>query len=221
MTRDTAKYAPLQGLAKTKRPGLKTLAKLVLGVDIQSGEHSSVDDARATMAIYRSQKSAWEDSLRNRTKPSLLTHTTLALSTLDLSTVSLTGVAKSNNPEKRKKALGLAATLRFARNEAEEEEARLGKLDEEAMDERGRKKIRREREDDIVLGFDYEVKKVVVRDLEKEKREKKEKKDKEDEEKKKKDGLVKKVKKVVGRAFKGDREKRPRKSAESWWAEDE
>lgn len=173
------------------------------------------------MAIYRSQKSAWEDSLRNHTKPTLLTNTTIALSTLDLSTVSLTGVAKSKNPDKRKKALGLAATLRFARNEAEEEEARLGKLDEEAMDERGRKKVRREREDDIVLGFDYEVKKVVVRDLEKEKREKKEKKDKEDEEKKKKDGLVKKVRKVVGRAFKGDREKRPRKSAESWWAEDE
>lgn len=42
MTRDTAKYAPLQGLARTKKPGLKTLAKLVLGVDIQSGEHSSV-----------------------------------------------------------------------------------------------------------------------------------------------------------------------------------
>lgn len=42
MTRDTSKYAPLQGLARTKRPGLKTLAKLVLGVDIQSGEHSSV-----------------------------------------------------------------------------------------------------------------------------------------------------------------------------------
>lgn len=42
MTRDTSKYKPLQGLARTKRPGLKTLAKLVLGVDIQSGEHSSV-----------------------------------------------------------------------------------------------------------------------------------------------------------------------------------
>lgn len=42
MTRDTAKYAPLQGLAKTKRPGLKSLAKLVLGIDIQTDEHSSV-----------------------------------------------------------------------------------------------------------------------------------------------------------------------------------
>ncbi|KWU46858.1 ribonuclease H-like protein, partial [Rhodotorula sp. JG-1b] len=60
MTRDTSKYSPLQGLARTKRPGLKTLAKLVLGVDIQSGEHSSIVDARATMAIYRSQKAAWE-----------------------------------------------------------------------------------------------------------------------------------------------------------------
>ena len=42
MTRDTSLYSPLQGLTKTKKPGLRTLAKLVLGLDIQDGEHSSV-----------------------------------------------------------------------------------------------------------------------------------------------------------------------------------
>jgi len=49
LTRDTSKYAPLQGLAKTKRPGLKTLAKLALGIDIQAGEHSSV---RPTFSLW-------------------------------------------------------------------------------------------------------------------------------------------------------------------------
>lgn len=41
-TRDTSSFKPLQELAKTKRPSLRNLAKLVLNIDIQSGEHSSV-----------------------------------------------------------------------------------------------------------------------------------------------------------------------------------
>jgi len=41
-TRDTASYGPLQQLACTSRPSLRALAKLVLSVDVQSGEHSSV-----------------------------------------------------------------------------------------------------------------------------------------------------------------------------------
>lgn len=164
------------------------------------------------MAVYRSQKAAWEDSLRNHTKPLLLTHTTTALSTLDLSTVSLSGVQKSKNPDK-KKSLGLAATLRHARAEQEAEETATGKAPEEEMEERGRKKARREETDGLVLGFDFDVEKKVVIDPEIAKEEKRRKKE---EAEKKKEGLVKKVRKVVGRAFKGDREKRP-KSKEGWW----
>lgn len=160
---------------------------------------SQIDDARATMAIYRSQKTAWEDALRTHTKPTLVTSSTPSLASLDLLTISMTGVKKSGKP----KTLGLAATLRHARHEAEVAEAAGTELGEEELELRERKKRRREEEEDVVLGFDYEVPKVVVRKEEV----KKVKVVKE---------VVKKVKKVMGRAFKGDREKRP-KSKEGWW----
>ncbi|GAA5972760.1 hypothetical protein JCM11641_003007 [Rhodosporidiobolus odoratus] len=210
MTRDTSKYAPLQGLAKTKRPGLKTLSKLVLGVDIQSGEHSSVIDARATMAIYRSQKPAWEDSFLKHSTPSLLTTTTPALQNLDTSRISLTGVGK------KKQHLGLAATLRHVRAERDAAEEEDEDEKEEMVELEKRKKRRVEEGDDLVLGFDFDSQskavvaaapapshgakagagktKAVVK------------------------GKEKKVK-VAGRAFKGDLQKRP-KSAEGWWEED-
>ncbi|GAA5888901.1 hypothetical protein JCM6882_002895 [Rhodosporidiobolus microsporus] len=215
MTRDTSKYAPLQGLAKTKRPGLKTLAKLVLGVDIQSGEHSSVIDARATMAIYRSQKPAWEDSFLKHTTPSLLTTTTPALQSLDLSTISLTGVGK------KKQHLGLAATLRHVRAERETED---GEGDEEEKDEmvelEKRKKRRTEEGDDLVLGFDFEAKTKVVEAAAPATNGAKG--GAAGAKKGPGAGAVKvkeKKVKVAGRAFKGDREKRPQ-SKEGWWDED-
>lgn len=64
LIRDTSKYEPLRGLARTKFPSLKKLAALLLRLEIQTSSHSSVDDARATMAVYRTQKDAWEASLR-------------------------------------------------------------------------------------------------------------------------------------------------------------
>ncbi|KAJ1019415.1 hypothetical protein NDA16_004532 [Ustilago loliicola] len=68
LIRDTATFQPLRDMAKTKYPSLKKLAKLVLGIDIQmEGEsHSSVEDARATMTLFRSQKSKWDDLLRSK-----------------------------------------------------------------------------------------------------------------------------------------------------------
>ncbi|GAA5858751.1 hypothetical protein JCM8547_004971 [Rhodosporidiobolus lusitaniae] len=215
MTRDTSKYAPLQGLAKTKRPGLKNLAKLVLGVDIQAGEHSSVIDARATMAIYRSQKSAWEDSFLKHTTPTLLTTTTPALQDLDVSRVNLTGVGK------KKQHLGLAATLRHVRAEREAEAAE-GEDEEkdELVELEKRKKRRTETGEDLVLGFDFEATSTVVEPAVP------------------RGGgggggkggkaggggkatvkVKEKKVKVAGRAFKGDREKRP-ESKEGWWDED-
>lgn len=70
LIRDTATFQPLRDLAKTKYPSLKKLAKLVLGIDIQlEGEaHSSVEDARATMAVFRSQKPKWDEMLRSQNK---------------------------------------------------------------------------------------------------------------------------------------------------------
>ncbi len=58
--RDTSRYPPFRQYAAGRTPGLKKLAKEILGIDIQSGEHSSVEDARATMLLYRKEKDGFE-----------------------------------------------------------------------------------------------------------------------------------------------------------------
>lgn len=58
--RDTSRYAPFRLYAAGKTPALKKLAKEILGVDIQGGEHSSVEDARATMLLFRREKDGFE-----------------------------------------------------------------------------------------------------------------------------------------------------------------
>ncbi|OAV86828.1 hypothetical protein PTTG_04709 [Puccinia triticina 1-1 BBBD Race 1] len=63
LIRDTSTYQPLLTLAKTDRPSLKKLAKLILDLQIQQKSHCSIDDAKATMAIYRTQQEEWEDEL--------------------------------------------------------------------------------------------------------------------------------------------------------------
>ncbi|SCZ91447.1 BZ3500_MvSof-1268-A1-R1_Chr1-2g01415 [Microbotryum saponariae] len=165
LTRDTSKYAPLQALARTKRPSLKTLSKLVLGVDIQSGEHSSIDDARATMAIYRSQKAAWEDALRTKAKPVLVYSTTEPLKAIErqggIESVPKNGGQK--DPTMVRKGMGLAQTLRLVRAQqqfgtrggAGEDGEGFGEVDQDVLETRQRKKARIEEEDGFVLGFDY------------------------------------------------------------------
>ncbi|SCV68010.1 BQ2448_131 [Microbotryum intermedium] len=163
LTRDTSKYAPLQALARTKRPSLKTLSKLVLGVDIQSGEHSSIDDARATMAIYRSQKTAWEDAARTKSKPLLVYATTEALKKIEreggIESVPKNGGKK--DPTVVRKGMGVAQTLRLVRAQQEFGRDAVGQekegegIDQELLEARQRKKARVEGEDGFVLGFDY------------------------------------------------------------------
>lgn len=58
--RDTSRYPAFRQLAGGKTPSLKKLAREVLGVDIQSGEHSSIEDARATMLLFRREKDGFE-----------------------------------------------------------------------------------------------------------------------------------------------------------------
>jgi RNA exonuclease 4 len=58
--RDTAKHPPFRKFAGGGSPRLKVLAAELLGIQIQSGEHSSIEDARACMLLFRQDKEAFE-----------------------------------------------------------------------------------------------------------------------------------------------------------------
>ncbi|KAH6910152.1 ribonuclease H-like domain-containing protein [Coprinopsis sp. MPI-PUGE-AT-0042] len=60
LTRDTQVLAYKSSLVKTRRVALRNLVKDEVGLTIQGGEHSSVTDARATMAVYRLHKKEWD-----------------------------------------------------------------------------------------------------------------------------------------------------------------
>lgn len=58
--RDTARYPPYRAMAGGVSPRLKVLVSELLGLEIQGGEHSSVEDARATMMLFRRDKAGFE-----------------------------------------------------------------------------------------------------------------------------------------------------------------
>ena len=58
--RDTSRHAPYRKIAGGTYPKLKILAAELLGVTIQEGEHSSIEDARACMMLFRKDKSVFE-----------------------------------------------------------------------------------------------------------------------------------------------------------------
>ncbi|CAD7003854.1 unnamed protein product [Ceratitis capitata] len=65
--RDTARYKPLCRLVSNGRtPSLKLLSQSILGMEIQTGEHNSVEDARAAMKIYNHLSSEWEKYLQKQ-----------------------------------------------------------------------------------------------------------------------------------------------------------
>lgn len=66
LIRDTSRYKPFRKLAKGRTPGLKMLVKEILGINIQSGSHSSIEDARFTIQLYKSVKGEWEKSFGAR-----------------------------------------------------------------------------------------------------------------------------------------------------------
>lgn len=59
MRRDLALYAPFREMNNGHPASLKFLARQLLGRSIQDGQHSSVDDARASMEIYRKVSHQW------------------------------------------------------------------------------------------------------------------------------------------------------------------
>jgi RNA exonuclease 4 len=58
--RDTSKHPPFRKVAGGSSPRLKILAAEFLGLNIQDGQHSSVEDARATMLLFRHDKAAFD-----------------------------------------------------------------------------------------------------------------------------------------------------------------
>ena len=68
--RDTAKFPPFclkNGLGKLRPRKLQALAEDLLGEHIQDGEHSSVEDAIATMNVFKLYRERWEKALKSRT----------------------------------------------------------------------------------------------------------------------------------------------------------
>lgn len=64
--RDTSRYAKYRIESGGRPPALRKLAKSELGLEIQGGEHSSLEDARTTMALYRREKKGFEEDNRRR-----------------------------------------------------------------------------------------------------------------------------------------------------------
>lgn len=62
--RDTQKYKPFKKTVKSGRPSLKLLCREILNVKVQQGEHSSVQDAQATMRLYTLVKKQWEADIK-------------------------------------------------------------------------------------------------------------------------------------------------------------
>lgn len=71
MTRDTATYPPLMMSIgkrhKSKPRALRHLAETELGLRIQAGEHSPIDDARSALYLYHKHRKDWERHLQNGT----------------------------------------------------------------------------------------------------------------------------------------------------------
>ncbi|CAB4439703.1 unnamed protein product [Rhizophagus irregularis] len=71
LIRDTSHYNTILGVKTVKgvTPSLKKLAKDVLGINIQEGEHDSIEDARASMILYRFRQAEWEEHLKTNGFP--------------------------------------------------------------------------------------------------------------------------------------------------------
>ncbi|KAB8298211.1 hypothetical protein EYC80_001951 [Monilinia laxa] len=84
--RDTSKFSAFRKYSNGRTPSLKKLAKEILGVDIQGGEHSSIEDARATILLFRKHKSAFDIEHAKHNPP----------------TSGVSSKSKSNNKKKKK-----------------------------------------------------------------------------------------------------------------------
>ncbi|OAA33717.1 RNA exonuclease 4 [Moelleriella libera RCEF 2490] len=67
--RDTAKHRAFRKHGHGRKPALRNLARELLGVQIQEGAHSSTEDARVTMLLFRKFKPAFDVDHANRYVP--------------------------------------------------------------------------------------------------------------------------------------------------------
>lgn len=67
--RDTARHPAYRAITGGRTPALRRLAAEVLGVEVQAGEHSSVEDARVSMLLYRHDKDEFEKEAARRYGP--------------------------------------------------------------------------------------------------------------------------------------------------------
>lgn len=67
--RDTSRFNPIaRRIRALGTPSLKNLAKLILGEEIQTGIHDSVQDASAAMKIFKIFQDEWEKSLKKTSR---------------------------------------------------------------------------------------------------------------------------------------------------------
>lgn len=85
--RDTAKHDTFKKHGDGRKPALRVLAKKLLDVDIQNGAHSSLEDARVTMLLFRKHKSGFDVNHANRYAPQ----------------TAVTGMTKTKKPKKKGK----------------------------------------------------------------------------------------------------------------------
>ncbi|CAK7273328.1 3'-5' exonuclease [Sporothrix epigloea] len=66
LIRDTAKFSGFKKYGHGPKPALRVLAREILGIEIQQGVHSSVEDARVTMHLFRQHKPAFDVECANK-----------------------------------------------------------------------------------------------------------------------------------------------------------
>lgn len=64
--RDTAKFSGFRKYGNGPKPAMRILAKEILGLEIQDGQHSSVEDARVAMLLFRRHKPQFDVEHMNR-----------------------------------------------------------------------------------------------------------------------------------------------------------